>query len=172
MRSGDRPGLQNRRAASMMSPVCSTHTRFRQNIFWGSLREKFACTIAVHIGSRALSGLKATRGDGIPGGHQHRAVRHAARSSASGRGRNSDMRQLLLSSLGFGLQTRTKIDPIPRPTIRNVIAEFKSYSLLFIAPFIKTSLPSANILCGSQEPCHIPKALIFLFMLNSQSPRE
>jgi len=30
MRSGDRPGLQNRRAASLMSPVCSTHTRFRQ----------------------------------------------------------------------------------------------------------------------------------------------
>ena len=30
MRSGDRPGLQNRRAASTMSPVCSTHTRFRQ----------------------------------------------------------------------------------------------------------------------------------------------
>ena len=29
MRSGDRPGLQNRRAASPMSPVCSTHTRFR-----------------------------------------------------------------------------------------------------------------------------------------------
>jgi len=32
MRSGDRPGLQNRRAASSMLPVCSTHTRFRQNI--------------------------------------------------------------------------------------------------------------------------------------------
>ena len=31
MRSGDRPGLQNRRAASTMSPVCSTHTRFRQD---------------------------------------------------------------------------------------------------------------------------------------------
>ncbi len=31
MRSGDRPGLQNRRAASSMLPVCSTHTRFRQN---------------------------------------------------------------------------------------------------------------------------------------------
>jgi len=30
MRSGDRPGLQNRRAASSMLPVCSTHTRFRQ----------------------------------------------------------------------------------------------------------------------------------------------
>jgi len=29
MRSGDRPGLQNRRAASTMLPVCSTHTRFR-----------------------------------------------------------------------------------------------------------------------------------------------
>ena len=29
MRSGDRPGLQNRRAASSMLPVCSTHTRFR-----------------------------------------------------------------------------------------------------------------------------------------------
>jgi hypothetical protein len=31
MRSGDRPGLQNRRAAGFLSPVCSTHTRFRQN---------------------------------------------------------------------------------------------------------------------------------------------
>ena len=30
MRSGDRPGLQNRRAASSMSPVGSTPTRFRQ----------------------------------------------------------------------------------------------------------------------------------------------
>ena len=30
MRSGDRPGLQNRRAAGILSPVCSTHTRFRQ----------------------------------------------------------------------------------------------------------------------------------------------
>ena len=29
MRSGDRPGLQNRRAAGILSPVCSTHTRFR-----------------------------------------------------------------------------------------------------------------------------------------------
>src|SRR6202795_4420628 len=37
MRSGDRPGLQNRRAASSMLPVCSTHTRFRQ--FSGSLQK-------------------------------------------------------------------------------------------------------------------------------------
>src|SRR6202171_499930 len=28
---GGTPGLQNRRAASSMLPVCSTHTRFRQN---------------------------------------------------------------------------------------------------------------------------------------------
>jgi hypothetical protein len=33
MRSGDRPGLQNRRAASPMLPVCSTHTRFRHFVF-------------------------------------------------------------------------------------------------------------------------------------------
>src|SRR5207248_11088052 len=31
MGSGDSPGLQNRRAASLMSPVCSTHTRFRHD---------------------------------------------------------------------------------------------------------------------------------------------
>jgi hypothetical protein len=30
MRSGDRPGLQNRRAAGSLSPVGSTPTRFRQ----------------------------------------------------------------------------------------------------------------------------------------------
>src|SRR5258707_13459514 len=30
MRSGDRPGLQNRRAAGFLSPVGSTPTRFRQ----------------------------------------------------------------------------------------------------------------------------------------------
>ena len=30
MGSGDPPGLQNRRAASLMSPVRSTRTRFRQ----------------------------------------------------------------------------------------------------------------------------------------------
>ncbi len=31
MSSGELPGLQNRRAASSMSPVRSTRTRFRQN---------------------------------------------------------------------------------------------------------------------------------------------
>ena len=31
MVAGVTPGLQNRRAASPMLPVCSTHTRFRQN---------------------------------------------------------------------------------------------------------------------------------------------
>ncbi len=30
MVAGVTPGLQNRRAASSMLPVCSTHTRFRQ----------------------------------------------------------------------------------------------------------------------------------------------
>ncbi len=32
MVAGVTPGLQNRRAASSMLPVCSTHTRFRQNL--------------------------------------------------------------------------------------------------------------------------------------------
>jgi len=32
MSSGELPGLQNRRAASLMSPVRSTRTRFRQFI--------------------------------------------------------------------------------------------------------------------------------------------
>jgi len=44
MGSGDSPGLQNRRTASLMSSVCSTHTRFRQfvfqqvRLFWCGLR--------------------------------------------------------------------------------------------------------------------------------------
>jgi hypothetical protein len=42
MRSGDRPGLQNRRAASTMSPVCSTHTRFRQFSRWAGSSSDFA----------------------------------------------------------------------------------------------------------------------------------
>ncbi len=33
MGSGDPPGLQNRRAAGILSPVRSTRTRFRQFIF-------------------------------------------------------------------------------------------------------------------------------------------
>ena len=33
MGSGDPPGLQNRRAASLMSSVRSTRTRFRQFVF-------------------------------------------------------------------------------------------------------------------------------------------
>jgi hypothetical protein len=33
MGSGDPPGLQNRRVASLMSPVRSTRTRFRQFVF-------------------------------------------------------------------------------------------------------------------------------------------
>jgi len=33
MLSGDGPGLQNRRAAPMVSPVRSTRTRFRQFVF-------------------------------------------------------------------------------------------------------------------------------------------
>src|ERR1700735_4623718 len=40
MRSGDRPGLQNRRAAGFLSPVCSTHTRFRQNKSHGAYRNE------------------------------------------------------------------------------------------------------------------------------------
>ena len=54
--------------------------------------------------------------------------------------------------------------------MRNVIAEFKSYSPFFITPFINTTLSKVSEHpCGPQEPCHIPKALIFLLMLNSQS---
>jgi hypothetical protein len=36
MRSGDRPGLQNRRAAGFLSPVGSTPTRFRHFKVLGS----------------------------------------------------------------------------------------------------------------------------------------
>jgi hypothetical protein len=41
MGSGDPPGLQNRRAAGFLSPVCSTHTRFRQNKGFSSARDPF-----------------------------------------------------------------------------------------------------------------------------------
>ncbi len=37
--SGDGPGLQNRRAAGILSPVRSTRTRFRQFVF-NDLRRK------------------------------------------------------------------------------------------------------------------------------------
>src|SRR5271169_1939240 len=97
------------------------------------------------------------------------AVRHATRSSVSRRGRNSDMRQLWTSfgaSLCFGLKTIAKTDPIPRPTKRNVIAEYKSYSLSFTAPSISTSLPcalakyeAANHIVDRKNRATLPPAL-------------
>ena len=45
MGSGDPPGLQNRRAAPLVSPVRSTRTRFRQFVF----REMRRCVAAMHV---------------------------------------------------------------------------------------------------------------------------
>jgi hypothetical protein len=107
-------------------------------------------------------------------------VRHATRFSASFCGCNPDVRQLLISSgvtLCFGLKTIDKTDPIPRPTKRNVIAEFKSYSPLFVGPSISTSsircykIRSSESLCGPQEPCHFAKALVFLPIRDPQGSR-
>jgi hypothetical protein len=68
------------------------------------------------------------------------AFRHATRFSAFDCGRSPDVRQLLIPSvaiLRFGLKTIVKSDPIPKPTKRNVIAEYKSYPLSFLAPSIR-----------------------------------
>jgi hypothetical protein len=168
MRSGDRPGLQNRRELVSSSDGFDSHPLPPQHLS-GSLREKFARTIRVHIGSRALSGPKATRGDRIPGGLQHTAVRHATRSS-SRRGRNSDLRRLSISSLCFGLKTRAKTDPMPRPTMRNVIAEFKSYSLLFLASFINTPLPNQRTsLSTRKNHATFPKPLFSCLCLTHRA---
>ncbi len=65
MRSGDRPGLQNRRAAGSPSPVGSTPTRFRQ--FLGSLdfARDFACRLPLR--SRRQNGSTSKpAGGGFP----------------------------------------------------------------------------------------------------------
>src|SRR2546426_3113566 len=81
------------------------------------------------------------------------AFRHATRFSAFVCGRSPDVRQLLIPSVAilcFGLKTIVKSDPIPKPTKRNVIAEYKSYPLSFLAPSIrplsmrKTKYETAN----------------------------
>jgi hypothetical protein len=102
------------------------------------------------------------------------AVRHATRFDASLCGCNPDGRQLLIpagATLCFGLKTIAKSDPIPKPTKRNVIAEYKSYPLSFLARSISTSLyafpqnyEAAKHFCGVHEPCHFTKALVFLPM--------
>ena len=77
----------------------------------------------------------------------------------------------LAASLCFGLKTIANSDPIPRPTKRNVIAEYKSYSFSFLARSISTSLhaflqncEAAKLFCGLHEPCHFTKALVFVPM--------
>jgi len=106
------------------------------------------------------------------------AVRHATRSSASLAslcGCNPDVRQLWIpagATLCFGLKTMAKSDPIPRPTKRNVIAEYKSYSRLFLAPSISTSLHAllqntkqrTTLRTALHEAYHFGKALEFLPM--------
>jgi hypothetical protein len=68
------------------------------------------------------------------------------------------------------LKTIAKSDPIPKPTKRNVIAEYKSYPLSFLAPSIrplsmrKTKYEAVNHFYGLHEPCHFAKALVFLPM--------
>ena len=79
----------------------------------------------------------------VSSGNRDHPQCHATRSCASLRGCNPDVRQLSIPAgaiLCFGLKIIAKSDPIPRPTKRNVIAEYKSYSLSFLAPSISTSL--------------------------------
>ena len=81
MRSGDRPGLQNRRAASPMLPVCSTHTRFR-HVFNELCRPHFdlrlrlalilACSDKNVITAMLLTGLM--QGDWRPKHELHRGL--------------------------------------------------------------------------------------------------
>jgi hypothetical protein len=67
MRSGDRPGLQNRRAAGFLSPVCSTHTRFRQFVFHeflrfcGSATNRWVSVCEAHQCDESEMRSKATR---------------------------------------------------------------------------------------------------------------
>ena len=49
MGSGDPPGLQNRRAAPLVSPVRSTRTRFRHIFGW------YLAVIACHVLNRVLA---------------------------------------------------------------------------------------------------------------------
>ena len=62
MRSGDRPGLQNRRAAGFLSPVRSTRTRFRQlnGLSWACdpLRDPLQANPATFEAARAISSVK------------------------------------------------------------------------------------------------------------------
>src|SRR6266849_3346543 len=79
----------------------------------------------------------------VSSGNRDHPQCHATRSCASLRGCNPDVRQLSIPAgaiLCFGLKIIAKSDPIPRPTKRNVIAEYKSYSLSFLAPSISTTL--------------------------------
>src|SRR5229473_2888598 len=112
----------------------------------------------------------------VSSGNRDHPQCHATRSCASLRGCNPDVRQLSIPSgatLCFGLKTIAKSDPIPRPTKRNVIAEYKSYSLSYLAPSISTSFPlfppcalakcgAANTLWAArtvplcQSPCFLP----------------
>jgi hypothetical protein len=54
MGSGDSPGLQNRRTASLMSSVRSTRTRFRQFVF----REMRGCSIASQVEIEVVGKVK------------------------------------------------------------------------------------------------------------------
>jgi hypothetical protein len=54
MLSGDGPGLQNRRAASLMSPVRSTRTRFRQFIFREMWRTSFTSQVEIVLAKQVM----------------------------------------------------------------------------------------------------------------------
>jgi hypothetical protein len=68
MRSGDRPGLQNRRAASSMLPVCSTHTRFRHYSATYRLRnhsEIVPCHLRIDVPSSTQSSTSVAKGQPV-----------------------------------------------------------------------------------------------------------
>lgn len=120
-----------------------------------------------------------TTGDRHSPGCQHPAVPYATRFSASPRGCTPGALPLLAParpSFCLGLKKTAKIDPMPRPTMRNVIAEYKSY--LLVASSISTSIFSIALLQTAKQGTIVVartmplwKALVFLRMHNQRRPR-
>jgi hypothetical protein len=111
-------------------------------------------------------------------------VGHATRSSTSRRGCNPGVRRLLIpcgATFCFGLKARAKTAPRPSPSKRNVIAEFKSYSLSFVARCISTSflfhallskrsckMRSSQPLCGRKNRATSARPFLFLLIRDPQ----
>jgi hypothetical protein len=54
MGSGDPPGLQNRRAAPLVSPVRSTRTRFRQFVFREIRSLRSASQVEIEVANEGM----------------------------------------------------------------------------------------------------------------------